>query len=62
MVFTYLMGLITPEAREGYKYTSKVPEQHTKWAGTNLLRSEYNVLSTFQSFMHFEVTPSSFRI
>lgn len=51
LVFTDLMGPITPETRGCYKYVSKIFDEHTKRTETYLLTSEGVALSAFQSFV-----------
>ena len=62
LVFADLMGPITPEALGGYKYVSKISDEHTKWTETYLLKSKDDALSTFQSFVQSVVIPSGFRV
>lgn len=45
------MGSIIPEALRGYKYVSKISDEHTKWTETYLLKSKNNALSTFKAFV-----------
>ena len=51
LVFTYLMGYFTPEALGGYKYVSKISDEHTRWTEIYLLKSKDSALHAFQSFV-----------
>ena len=45
LVFTDIMGQFTPEAPGGYKYVSKISDEHTRWTEIYLLKSK-TALST----------------
>ena len=62
LVFVDLMGPITPEALGGYKYVSKISDEHTKWAEIYLLKSKGDALNLFQSFVQSVATPSGSRV
>ena len=51
LVFTDLMGPFTPEALRGYKYASKISDEHTRWTEIYLLKSKDGALHAFQSFV-----------
>ena len=62
LVFTDIMGQFTPEALGGYKYVSKISDEHTTWAEIFLLKSKDGTLHTFQSFVQSMVIPSGVRV
>ena len=61
LVFADLMGFLTPEALRGYKYITKISDEHTKWTETYLLNSKRNALTSFQVFVQSVLIPSGFR-
>ena len=62
LVFTDLMGQFTPEALRGYKYVSKISDEHTRWTEIYLLKSKDGALHAFQSFVQSMVIPSGVRV
>ena len=52
------MGQYTPEALVGYKYVSKISDEHTRWTEIYLLKSKNGALHPFQSFVQSMVIPS----
>ena len=56
------MGPLTPEALGGYKYSTKISDEHTKWAETYLLKSKHEALASFQVFAQYGAIPSGFRV
>ena len=62
LVFTDIMGQFTPEALGGYKYVSKISDEHTRWTEIYLLKSKDGALHAFQSFVQSMVIPSGVRI
>ena len=58
LVFTDLMGQFTPEALGGYKYVSKVSDEHTRWTEIYLFKSKDGALHAFQSFVQSMGIPS----
>ena len=51
IVFADRMGPLTPEALGGYKYITKISDEHTKWTETCLLKSKHEALTSFQVFV-----------
>ena len=62
LVFTDLMRQFTPEALGGYKYVSKISDEHTRWTEIYLLKSKDGALHAFQSFVQSMVIPSGVRV
>ena len=62
LVFTDIMGQFTPEALGGYKYVSKISDEHTRWTEIYLLTSKDGALHAFQSFVQSMVIPSGVRV
>ena len=62
LVFTDLMRQFTPEALGGYKYVSKISDEHTRWTEIYLLKSKDGALHEFQSFVQSMVIPSRVRV
>ena len=62
LVFTDIMGQFTPEALGGYKYVSKISNEHTRWTEIYLLKSKDGALHAFQSFVQSMVIPSGVRV
>ena len=62
LVFTDLMGQFTPEALGGYKFVSKISDEHTRWTEICLLKSKDGALHAFQSFVQSMVIPSGVRV
>ena len=62
LVFTDIMGQFTPEAFGGYKYVSKISDEHTRWTEIYLLKSKDGALHAFQSFVQLMVIPSGVRV
>ena len=62
LVFPDLMGQFTPEALGGYKFVSKISDEHTRWTEIYLLKSKDGALHAFQSFVHSMVIPSGVRV
>ena len=62
LVFTDLMGQFTPEALGGYKYVSKISDEHTRWTDIYLLKNKDGALHAFQSFVQSMVIPSGVRV
>ena len=62
LVFTDLMGPFTPEALGGYKYVSKIYDEHTRWPEIYHLKSKNGALHAFQSFVQSMVIPSGVRV
>ena len=58
LVFTDLMEQFTPEALGGYKYVSKISDEHTRWTEMYLLKSKDGALHAFQSFVQSMVIPT----
>ena len=56
------MGQFTPEALGGYKYVSKMSDEHTRWTEIYLLKSKGGALHAFQSFVQSMVIPSGVRV
>ena len=56
------MGPFTPEALGGYKYVSKISDEHTRWTEIYLLKSKDGALHAFQSFVHSMVISSGVRV
>ena len=56
------MRQLTPEALGGYKYVSKISDEHTRWTEIYLLKSKDGALHAFQSFVQSMVIPSGFRV
>ena len=61
LVFTDLMGQLTPKALGGYKYVSKISHEHIRWTEIYLLKSKDGALHAFQSFVQSMVIPSGVR-
>ena len=51
LVFIDIMGQFTPEALGGYKYVSKISDEHTRWTEIYLFKSKDGALHAFQSFV-----------
>ena len=62
LVFTDLMGPFTPEALGGYKYVSKISDEHIRWTEIYILKSKDGALHAFQSFVQSMVIPSGVRV
>ena len=62
LVFTDIMGQFTSEALGGYKYVSKISDEHTRWTEIYLLKSKDGGLHAFQSFVQSMVIPSGVRV
>ena len=62
LVFTDIMEQFTPEALGGYKYVSKISDEHTRWTEIYLLKSKDGALHAFQSFLQSVVIPSGVRV
>ena len=62
LVFKYLLGQFTPEALGGYKYVSKISDEHTRWTEIYLLKSKDGALHAFQSFVQSMVIPNGVRV
>ena len=62
LVFTDLMGQFTLEALGGYKFVSKIYDEHTRWTEIYLLKSKNGALHPFQSFVQSMVIPSGVRV
>ena len=62
LVFTDLMGQFTPEALGGYKYVSKISDEHTRWTEIYFLKSKDGALHAFQSFVQSMVIPSGVHV
>ena len=62
LVFTDIMRQFTPEALGGYKYVSKISDEHTGWTEIYLLKSKDGALHVFQSFVQSMVIPSGVRV
>ena len=62
LVFTDIMGQFTPEALGGYKYVSKISDEHTRWTEIYLLKSKDGALHAFQSFVQSMVIPSGVHV
>ena len=62
LVFTDVMGKFTPEALGGYKYVSKISDEHTRWTEIYLLKSKDGAFHAFQSFLQSMVIPSGVRV
>ena len=63
LVFTDLIGQFTPEALGGYKFVSKISDEHTRcWTEIYLLKSKDGALHAFQSFVQSMVIPSGVRV
>ena len=62
LVFTDLMGQFTSEALGGYKYVSKISEEHTRWTEMYILKSKDGALHAFQSFVQSMVIPGGVRV
>ena len=58
LVFTDLMGQFTPEALGGYKYVSKISDEHTRGTEIHFLKSKDGAFHAFQSFVQSIVIPS----
>ena len=56
------MGHFTPEAFGGYKYVSKISDEHTRWTEIFLLKSKDGALHAFQSFVQSMVISSEVRV
>ena len=56
------MGHFTLEALGGYKYLSKISDEHTRWTEIYLLTSKDGALHAFQSFVQSMVIPSGVRV
>ena len=56
------MGHFTPEALGGYKYVSKISDEHTRWTEIYPLKSKDGVLHAFQPFVQSMVIPSGVRV
>ena len=56
------MGQFTPEALGGYKYVSKISDEHTRWTEIYLLKCKDGALHAFQSFVQSMVIPSGVRV
>ena len=50
-IFADLMGPLTPEALGGYKYITKISDEHIKWTETSLLKFKHDTLTSFQEFV-----------
>ena len=61
LVFTDLMGQFTPKTLGGYKFVSKISDEHTRWKEIYLLKSKDGALRAFQSFVQSMVIPSGVR-
>ena len=62
LVFSDLMGPLTPEALGGYKYSTKISDEYPKWTERYLLKSKHDALSSFQVFVQSVVIPSGFGV
>ena len=62
LVFTDIMGQFTPEALGGYKYVSKISDEHIRWTEIDLVKSKDGALHAFQSFVQSMVIPSGVRV
>ena len=62
LVFTDLMGQFTHEALGGYKYVSKISDEHTRWTEIYLLKSKGGALHAFQLFVQSMVIPCGVRV
>ena len=62
LVFTDLMGQITPEALGGCKYVSKITDEHIRWTEIYLLKSKDSAFHALQSFVQSMVIPSGVRV
>ena len=62
LVFTDITGQFTPEALEGYRYVSKISDEHTRWTEIYLHKSEDGAPHAFQSFAQSMVIPSGVRV
>ena len=51
-----------PEALGGYKYVSKISDEHTRWTEIYLFKSKDGALHTFQSFVQSTVILSGVRV
>ena len=62
LVFTDIMGQFMSEAPGGYKYVSKISDEHTRWTEIYLLKSKDGALHAFQSFVQSMVISSGVRV
>ena len=51
-----------PEALGGYKYVSKISDEHTKWTKMCILKSKDGALHIFLSFVQSMAIPSGVRV
>ena len=56
------MGQFTLEALGGYKFVSKISDEHTRWTEIYFLKSKDGALHPFQSFVQSMVIPSGVRV
>ena len=62
LVFTDLIGQFIPETLGGYKYVSKISDEHTRWTDVYLLKSKNDALHAFQSIVQSMVISSGVRV
>ena len=62
LLFSDLMGPITPAALGGYSYVSKITDQHTKYRVVYLAKTKDDALSTIQTFIKSLVIPTGLRV
>ena len=48
LVLADLMEPLAPETLSGYMYITKIPDEHTKWMETYLLKSTHDALTSFR--------------
>ena len=58
LVFSDLMGLITPEALDTNRYASKLTDAMTRWKGIYLLKNKNDAVASLKLFNQAVVIPS----
>lgn len=62
LVYTDLMGPISPPAMGGFKYVSKITDEFTKYKEIYLIKTKGEAVDTIQLYVQSVVAPLGFRI
>ena len=62
LIYADLMGPISPAALGGFRYISKITDQHTKWKEVYVIKSKEDAVDTIKCFVQGLVIPLGLRV